>query len=219
MKLHSVNGGLRPPEGFHYPWRHGERTRPACHQAPGGRRWKGFSSFFFFAASMPEPPLLLTKRLRLCGNTAFFPLLILPPGLGIPCSICGSDLTWCPLLWIDLPSDPFVFVPYFLHREDKMRILGNLTLSFHLLLKRLHSNSGLTKGFLSSSHGRQITWSPENYTGTHTGSPYYVTTALTGATSQCKQQHLKLIGCLKSIFNSTFWLFFVVENDATLTPS
>lgn len=117
-----------------------------------------------------------------------------------------SDLTWCPLLWIVLPVDPFVFLPYFLHREDKMRILGNLTLSFHLLLKRLQSNPGLTRGFLSSSHGRQITWSPENYTGTHTGSPYYVTTALTGATSQCKHLHLKLIGCLKSIFNSSFWL-------------
>lgn len=118
----------------------------------------------------------------------------------------GSDLTWCPLLWIVLPFDPFVFLPYFLHREDKMRIRGNLTLSFHLLLKRLQSNSGLPRGFLSSSHGCQITWSLENYTGTHTWTPYYVTTALTGAISQCKQLHLKLIDCLKSIFNSSFWL-------------
>lgn len=168
---------------------------------------------FFFAASMPEPSLLLTKRLRLCGNTAFSPFWSYRQAWESHVVFAavmdrGSDLTWCPLLWIDLPSDPFVFLPYFLHREDKMRILGNLTLSFHLLLKRLQSNSGLTKGFLSSSHGRQITWSPENYTGTHTGTPYYVTTALTGATSQCKQLHLKLIGCLKSIFNSSFWLFW-----------
>lgn len=175
MKLHSVNGGLRPPEGFHYPWRHGERTRPACNEAPGGRRWKGFPSFFF-AASMPEPSLLLTKRLRLCGHTAFFPFGFYRQAWKSHVVFAAvidrrSDLTWCPLLWIVLPFDPFVFLPYFLHREDKMRILGNLSLSFHLLLKRLQSSPGLTRGFLSSSHGRQITWSRENYAGTHTGTP------------------------------------------------
>lgn len=89
-----------------------------------------------------------------------------------------------------------------------MRIVGTLTPSFHLLLKGLKCNPGLNRGFLSSSHCRQITRSLENYTGTHTGTPYYVTTALTGATSWCKRLHLKLIGCLKSIMNSSFWLFW-----------
>lgn len=139
----------------------------------------------------------------------FFSCWILLAALEILCSICSSDgqRQWFNLMPPPLNRFASAFLDFFFFSFLKRTTWGFLEILpsvFTYCLNFRKAIRGWLEEFWTAPRGHQISCSLENYAGSHSGTPwtpYDGMTALTGASFQCKQLHLKLIGCLKSISN------------------